>query len=87
MPEQRSIWGGGAGSISGVYDFAVEHEWLARPAGLLLWSTDTRMFYDSFRTIGELPDGSAVLDIPCGGGTVDRLDLSGAIAHFIATAA
>ena len=59
-------WGGGA------YDFAVEHEWLARPAGFALWGTDTRMFYDSFRTIGELPNGSAVLDIPCGGGVALR---------------
>jgi ubiquinone/menaquinone biosynthesis C-methylase UbiE len=73
MPEQRSIWGGGvAGWGGGAYDFAVEHEWLARPAGLALWGTDTRMLYDSFRTIGELPDGSAVLDVPCGGGVALR---------------
>ena len=59
-------WGGGA------YDFAVEHEWLARPGGLVLWGTDTRKFYDSFRVIGELPDGSSVLDVPCGGGVALR---------------
>lgn len=73
MPEQRSIWGGGAvGRVGGAYDFTVEHEWLARPGGLVLWGTDTRMFYDSFRTIGELPEGSAVLDVPCGGGVAFR---------------
>ena len=74
MPEQRSIWSGGAvGRIGGgAYDFAVEHEWLARPAGLALWGTDTRMLYDSIRTIGELPEGSAVLDVPCGGGVALR---------------
>ena len=74
MPEQRSIWSGGAvGRVGGgAYDFAVEHEWLARPAGLALWGTDTRMLYDSIRTIGELPDGSAVLDVPCGGGVALR---------------
>lgn len=67
------MWGGGlAGWGGAAYDFAVEHEWLARPAGLALWSTDTRMLYDSFRTIGELPDGAAVLDVPCGGGVALR---------------
>jgi SAM-dependent methyltransferase len=73
MPEQRSIWGGGvAGWGGGAYDFAVEHEWLARAGGLVLWDTDTRMLYDSFRTIGDLADGSAVLDVPCGGGVALR---------------
>ena len=74
MPEQRSIWSGGAvGRVGGgAYDFAVEHEWPARPAGLALWGTDTRMLYDSIRTIGELPEGSAVLDVPCGGGVALR---------------
>jgi ubiquinone/menaquinone biosynthesis C-methylase UbiE len=67
------MWGGGVAGWGGsAYDFAVEHEWLARPGGLALWGKDTRMFYDSFRTIGELPDGSAVLDIPCGGGVALR---------------
>jgi SAM-dependent methyltransferase len=74
MPEQRSIWSGGTvGRFGGgAYDFAVEHEWLARPAGLALWGTDTRMLYDSIRTIGELPEGSSVLDVPCGGGVALR---------------
>jgi SAM-dependent methyltransferase len=75
MPDQRSIWGertvvdriGGA-----VYDYAVQREWLARPAGLALWGTDTRVLYDSIRVIGDLPDGSAVLDVPCGGGLALR---------------
>ena len=75
MADQRSIWGertvidriGGA-----AYDYAVEREWLARPAGLALWGTDTRVLYDSIRLIGDLPDGSAVLDVPCGGGLALR---------------
>nr|WP_207949643.1 methyltransferase domain-containing protein [Mycobacterium eburneum] len=75
MSERRTRWGqrsiadrwGGA-----VYDFAVEHEWLARPFGLALWGTDVRMFYDSLRVLGDLPDGAAVLDVPCGGGVALR---------------
>lgn len=57
---------------SAVYDFGVQREWLARPAGALLWGTDTRLLYAAIRAIGELPDGSAVLDVPCGGGLALR---------------
>lgn len=75
MTDQRSMWGertvvdriGGA-----VYDYAVEREWLARPAGLAFWGTDTRVLYDRIRLIGDLPDGSAALDVPCGGGLALR---------------
>jgi SAM-dependent methyltransferase len=54
------------------YDFVVEREWLARPGGRVLWSTDTRLLFDSIQTVGEMPDGSAVLDVPCGGGVALR---------------
>jgi SAM-dependent methyltransferase len=85
MPEQRSVWGGGvAGWGGGAYDFAVEHEWLARPGGVVLWGTDTRKFYDSFRTIGELPDGSSVLDVPCGGGVALRGLRPGQSVRYVA---
>ena len=50
-----------------VYDFGGEREWLARPAGALLWGTDTRLMYETIRTIGAMPPGPAVLDVPCGG--------------------
>jgi SAM-dependent methyltransferase len=68
----------------GVYDFAVEREWLARPAGLALWGTDTRLLFDTIRTIGELPDGSAVLDVPCGGGLALRGLRKGQNVRYVA---
>jgi SAM-dependent methyltransferase len=55
-----------------VYDYGVEHEWLARPVGALLWGTDTRGLYRTIRTLGILPAGTAVLDVPCGGGLALR---------------
>lgn len=55
-----------------VYDYGVEHEWLARPAGALLWGTDTRGLFSTIRTLGVVPDGTAVLDVPCGGGVALR---------------
>lgn len=67
-------WSGPAiGRFDGAaYDFVAEREWLARPGGLVLWGTDTRLLFDNIRTLGDLPDGSAVLDVPCGGGVALR---------------
>jgi ubiquinone/menaquinone biosynthesis C-methylase UbiE len=55
-----------------VYDYGVEHAWLARPVGALLWGTDTRGLYRTIRTLGILPAGTAILDVPCGGGLALR---------------
>ena len=55
-----------------VYDFFVERETLSRPAGRLLFGTDTRLLYRSFAAIEHVPAGGAVLDIPCGGGVALR---------------
>lgn len=55
-----------------VYDYGAEREWLARPVGALLWGTDTRGLYRTIRTLGVLPPGTAVLDVPCGGGLALR---------------
>lgn len=62
---------------SAVYDFGVQREWLARPAGAVLWGTDTRLLYSAIRAVGALPDDSAVLDVPCGGGLALRGARSG----------
>lgn len=66
-------WTDTVGRVGGaVYDFGVEREWLARPAGRLLWGTDTSLLYASIGSIRDLPDGAAVLDVPCGGGVALR---------------
>jgi SAM-dependent methyltransferase len=55
-----------------VYDFFVERETLARVAGRLAFGTDTGLLYDAIDAVGELPEGSAVLDVPVGGGVALR---------------
>jgi SAM-dependent methyltransferase len=55
-----------------VYDFFVEREALSKPVGKLLFGTDTGLLYDEMRTVDDVPDGGAVLDIPCGGGVALR---------------
>ena len=74
VADSREVWRGRtAGKLVGaVYDFTVQRAWLARPAGLALWGTDIRLLFDSIRAVGDLPEDSAVLDIPCGGGLALR---------------
>ena len=55
-----------------LYDFFVEREALSRPAGLAVFGTDTRLLYDGIGAIESVPDGGAILDIPCGGGVALR---------------
>ena len=66
------------------YDFVVEREWLARPGGRALWGTDTQLLFDSINTVGEIPDGSAVLDVPCGGGIALRGLRQGQQVRYVA---
>src|SRR5947209_6218813 len=54
------------------YDWAVEHEHVAGLLGRLIWGTDTSAFYRDIARLSELPTGTSVLDIPCGGGVAFR---------------
>ena len=55
-----------------VYDFFIEREQLNRPFGWLLFGTDTQLLYRTIAAIEEVPEGGAVLDVPCGGGVALR---------------
>lgn len=55
-----------------VYDSVVERRRIARVGGRLLWGTDTRLLFAAIDRLGEIPDGSDVLDLPCGGGLALR---------------
>ncbi|OLF16639.1 class I SAM-dependent methyltransferase [Actinophytocola xanthii] len=68
-----STWATAAGRVPGaVYDFGVQRPWLAVPAGWLLWGTDVRHLHRTVRGLADLPAGSSVLDVPCGGGIALR---------------
>ena len=55
-----------------VYDTVVEHERLAGVLGRLIWGTDTSAFYREIARLAEAPDGTVILDVPCGGGVAFR---------------
>ena len=67
-----------------VYDFFVERETLSGPIGKLLFGTDTRLLYDEMRAVDDVPDGGAVLDIPCGGGVALRSLSPGRDIRYVA---
>jgi SAM-dependent methyltransferase len=54
------------------YDWAVEHEYVAGLMGRLIWGTDTSAFYGDIARLSQLPAGTRVLDLPCGGGVAFR---------------
>jgi SAM-dependent methyltransferase len=54
------------------YDWAVEHERVARVLGQLIWGTNTSAFYGDIARLADLRPGTRVLDIPCGGGVAFR---------------
>lgn len=55
-----------------VYDFTVQHERFFRALSRVVWAADVRTFYRSLSAVAELPPGSSVLDVPCGGGVAFR---------------
>jgi ubiquinone/menaquinone biosynthesis C-methylase UbiE len=71
MANPSAAWKAGHPWAS-VYDFFVERESLARVAGHVAFGTDTRLLYSAIDSVGEMPEGSAVLDIPTGGGVALR---------------
>ena len=66
----RSRWFDALGA--GVYDFVVEREPLAQVLGRVVWGTDASRLYQRMGVAGSVPDGSAILDVPCGGGVAFR---------------
>jgi ubiquinone/menaquinone biosynthesis C-methylase UbiE len=55
-----------------IYDYVVERERLGRALWQTFMGSDLLLLYRAADRIGELPDGAAVLDIPCGGGVALR---------------
>jgi ubiquinone/menaquinone biosynthesis C-methylase UbiE len=66
----RSPWFDRLGAAT--YDFFVERERLAQVGGRLVWGTDASLLYRSLDAIPSMPENSAILDVPCGGGVAFR---------------
>jgi SAM-dependent methyltransferase len=56
------------GAFGQLYSFWMERPWLGRAIGLAMWGGDAKPFYESMQALGGLPDGTVVVDAPCGAG-------------------
>ena len=83
MPDLRDRWRTGFIEAT-TYDWAVEHERIAGVLGRLVWGTDTAAFFADIARLSELPAGSSVLDIPCGGGVAFRGLRAEQKLHYVA---
>jgi SAM-dependent methyltransferase len=61
----RRMFGGPFGAA---YSFYMERPRLARVIARVVWGGDVRPTYELLRAVAELPDGSTVVDAPCGAG-------------------
>ncbi|WP_433334805.1 class I SAM-dependent methyltransferase [Spirillospora sp. CA-294931] len=55
-----------------MYDFIVMHKRLAGPLGRIMWHNEMGDLYADIAELGDVPTGSEILDIPCGGGVALR---------------
>ena len=74
MADVRAVWRSRWFDLlgAGVYDYVVERERLAQVLGRLVWATDASRLYRRMGTVARMPEGSAILDVPCGGGVAFR---------------
>lgn len=67
-----------------VYDFTIQHERFFRLLSRVIWAADVRPFYADLAALRDLPDGTQVLDVPCGGGVAFRGLRPGASVRYVA---
>lgn len=81
----RLSGGWGADPLWGVvYDYLVEHPAVGRPVWALGLHSDLRRLHAACDEISELPAGSRVLDLPCGGGVALRGLRAGQQVEYVA---
>jgi SAM-dependent methyltransferase len=61
-----------ASPFGAVYDFYMQREPLSRLIARLAWHSDVRPFFASMAAVSALPDGSTIVDAPCGSGVALR---------------
>jgi SAM-dependent methyltransferase len=69
LQRNRSLFSGPFGAA---YSYYIEHERLSRLISRVLWGSDVRPYHASMRAIADAPDGSTVVDCPCGAGVALR---------------
>lgn len=71
LPNVSDVWGANH-PWGAVYAFAIDHPPVAIAGGRAFFGTDMRLLYRATEAIAAVPDGGAILDVPCGGGVALR---------------
>src|ERR1700680_1186655 len=67
-----------------IYDAGVKHEHVATVGARAMWGADMRRLFAEIARLADVPVGTSVLDIPCGGGLAFRGLRSGQAVHYVA---
>jgi ubiquinone/menaquinone biosynthesis C-methylase UbiE len=69
VQRNRTLFSGPFGALYSAY---IERERFSRLIAHVVWGSDVRPYYASMSAIGEMPDGSTIVDCPCGSGVAFR---------------
>jgi len=67
-----------------LYDAGVQHDSVARVGAWAMWGTDLRPMFTDIARLADVPAGTSVLDIPCGGGLAFRGLSTRQIVRYVA---
>jgi ubiquinone/menaquinone biosynthesis C-methylase UbiE len=67
-----------------LYDAGVKHDSVARVGAWAMWGADLRRMFTDIARLADVPAGTSVLDIPCGGGLAFRGLSTGQAVQYVA---
>jgi ubiquinone/menaquinone biosynthesis C-methylase UbiE len=70
--------------MAAMYDAGVKHDRVAMVGAWAMWGADMRRMFADVARLADVPAGSSVLDIPCGGGFALRVLRPGQPVRYVA---
>src|SRR6478752_7332321 len=70
--------------MAAMYDAGVKHDRVAMVGAWAMWGADMRRMFADVARLADVPAGTSVLDIPCGGGFAFRVLRPGQDVHYVA---
>ncbi|MBO0852467.1 MAG: class I SAM-dependent methyltransferase [Nocardia sp.] len=69
---------------STLYSYMINRPWLVKPVVRVVFGADPGALFETTAIIGELPEGTSVLDVPCGNGIAVRAIRPGQGLRYVA---
>lgn len=70
--------------MAAMYEAGVKHDSVATAGAWTMWGADLRRVFADVERLADAPAGTAILDIPCGGGFAFRGLRPGQAVHYVA---